>query len=467
MGAFDGDEGMVGLVALDARAGRFATFLPGQLYGGTGEPLLAAVTTAILGTNVFALRLPMLLLNLAGAWCVFDIARHLPGVERRAAAWTAGLYLVMPAMLGWLSWRAFGFYELTLACSLAVLALAVRIAQGAAAWSWLALGLAAGIGWWQSPQSVFVMAPAIVWLLLRTRSARGLGGAAIGFVMGAAPWLAFVARNGLDPLRTSSGPSAESGPADVLANLLTEGLPMLAGARVGWTYAWLGGPLGVAVTVGALVAAVLALRASFPRSWADPRVPIVSGIAAYPALLALQPGAAVTGTGRYLAFCWPLLALLVGPWSARLLSRPALATAVAAAIGAWSVAGVVALGDDAHPFMLDGSGRAPTSVAAAIDAVDELGSPGAIADYWNAMRMRFETGDQLRTASFNVFRHPDVQAEVLAMSEVAWVVTSGSVTEQRVLCGLRAASVPVRSVSRPPFVAVAVPNGVAIPADPC
>src|SRR5262249_3957914 len=110
---------------------------------------------------------------------------------------------VFPPAFVWISTKERGFYEVALLLVLAVLLFAVRLDQATRAQRRLprldlvALGFFAGLAVWTTPQSIYVLAPIGLWLALRLREHwRQAGWVVLAGIVGASPWLAWVAGHG-------------------------------------------------------------------------------------------------------------------------------------------------------------------------------------------------------------------------------------------------------------------------------
>ena len=204
-----------GLMAREILHGHFSAFYWGQSYGGV-EPYVVAAMFALFGQSNFTLGLTPIVLDAIAAVLVWRIGRRLFGSKVGMGA--ALLFWIWPEVYIFDSTLEYGFRFVTLVCGLAVMLIAIRIAQRrepvrlprsfssptveAPSQSavvrhldWLALGLFAGIGWWSSPEVVYYLVPSVVflgWRLLKRRIELRPGFlvlAVVGAVVGALPWL--------------------------------------------------------------------------------------------------------------------------------------------------------------------------------------------------------------------------------------------------------------------------------------
>ena len=209
------DTAVPALMARQILHGHFFAFYWGQSYGGA-EPYVVAAMFALFGQSSFTLGLTPVVLDLVAAILVWRIGRRLFGSTVGVGAGL--LFWVWPEVYLFESTVEWGFRYVALVSGLAVMLLAIRIAQrgesaahleSGSLWGvqgtsnsaavrrldWLALGLFAGVGWWATPEVVYYLVPAGIflgWRLLRRRVELRPGLLALtvaGAVVGAFPWL--------------------------------------------------------------------------------------------------------------------------------------------------------------------------------------------------------------------------------------------------------------------------------------
>lgn len=417
LGAADSDEAVVGLMARDILHGRdLPTFFPGQAYGGTLEAYVAAVTLAAT-PSVIGLKLVPVGLAALSAVLVWRVGLRTTG--RPQAAMAAGVFWVFPAAFLWWSTRIHGFYWSGTVLGLSILLLALRLVDSssdprAPRRDWALLGLAAGLGWWQTPEIVFFAAPAGLWLLVRApRSLRGLPWAVLPALLGAAPWLAHNVGSGFPSLRPL--PDARGGYLDHIGALATRGLPLALGLRAPATEAWLNRPVGVALTliaVGWLLAVRLARRDR-------PIGLLLLGAALFPLIYGLLPSGCYIAEGRYLVPIAPYLALLL---TAALRRRVSVAL-VAVALVVTTAATLPRLQPVTQ--QIESSRYVPADAAPLLAALHARGIDLIFADYWIAYRVGFESGQRVLAAPLVSERRPDDTARVRA-GPASWVFVDGS-----------------------------------------
>jgi 4-amino-4-deoxy-L-arabinose transferase-like glycosyltransferase len=341
------------LMARGILHGHFSAFYWGQNYGGV-EPYAAAAMFVLFGQSNFTLGLTPVVLDAIAAVLVWRIGRRLFGA--RVGVGAALLFWIWPEVYIFDSTQEYGFRFITLVCGLAVMLIAIRIAQRSEPvrlprsnssatveapnqsavvrhLDWLALGLFAGIGWWSSPEVAYYLVPAVAflgWRLLKRRiefRPGFLSLAVLGAVVGALPWLWANARSHLGSLRHVSG-QPHGSYLSHLSIFFTHVVPIVVGLRLtadhdnvrqvfvpgsggflvgtsGPTWATLVGEIAyTAVLVGVLVWIVVLIR----RKQA---LVLVGAALAFPFLYAYSPLSYSWQDGRYGLFLAPILSLLV------------------------------------------------------------------------------------------------------------------------------------------------------------
>jgi hypothetical protein len=316
---------------------------------------------------------------------------------------------------------------------------------------------------------VFAAVPFGAWLLLvllgrpeGRRSLANLWLAAVSFAVGAAPWLAFNLRHGLVSLKADAA-VAQGSYLDHLRTFATEGLPMALGARVIYEQRWL--PLGVGIYVAVLVALVAGAAHGRPRHLADPRSAVLAAVVGFPFLLAAFPNSWFVGEGRYLVFVGPFVAVVLGWLATR---RPVAAVVAVAGLGVLGAVGLAAVRPGSTSPFTQGGVPVPVEVAPAVDALAALGDPPVWADYWVAMRLRYQSDDRVLAASTGVFRDRAAQEAVAAAPRSVWVLVAGGNDEAPLVCTLERRGTPYQRVVAGPYVVI-VPDRPITPGDvaPC
>lgn len=323
------DEAVAGLMARAILAGHFATFYWGQQYGGAESYLVAAVLWLVHGSPM-GIGATAGLLSAVAAALVGLVVADATGA-RWLGAVAGALTWVWPYAVVWNSLRESGFREACIVCGLLVVYAALRISQGRGGiLTGLLLGLAAGVGWWASPEIAYFAVPVVV-LLLASWDRLCAGGlrwsgpwnprpalaAAGGAVAGALPWLYTNIHTGFASLSTASLPTYEGiGYGGRLSIFFRYMLPEQLGVRTVPGGAWVGGAVVGPVLyglVGAVVLAALARAALVARRGraVAPLVAAGGGVLAFPFLYALVPTSGYWADGRYGIELPALLVLLL------------------------------------------------------------------------------------------------------------------------------------------------------------
>jgi hypothetical protein len=327
--ALDSDEAVAGMIAEAILHGHNSTFFWGSIYGGTAEQYVVAALFALFGASALVLNATAALLAAVAAVLTWRVARRL--VRAPWVAAMAGL-LTWVGPEAWLSYSTTeeGFRRVTMIAGLACVLYALRILDGKRRPAeFVGLGLAAGIGWWSSPELAYFFVPtagllvaAVVGRGADTEAARrwvGRAGLVVGsFVVAAAPWFYDNLRSGFASLQRSRFPSRPSSYGSRLGSFFEHtlridtnlsvrysGAPPLGGQGTPtWEHALL--ILLVGSGLAALVGAVLLCLASWGRAAA-----IAAGVLAYPFVYAENPATWFWQDARYGCYLVPLLALLL------------------------------------------------------------------------------------------------------------------------------------------------------------
>ncbi|HEY3123712.1 MAG TPA: glycosyltransferase family 39 protein, partial [Thermoanaerobaculia bacterium] len=225
--AADADSLNMALRALAIRGGDLVVFFSGYQIGAF-EAYLHAAAFAFLGPSRETVSLAPLVAGCLVLVVFFQFLRELFSTEVAFLA-LPFMALPSPAYLAW-TYMPNSYPETVLFC-VTTLWLAARAARrGGGEWAGFAIGVSAGLGWWNSALTLSCTLPALAWLLLFRRervSRRRLAlGVLAGFAVGAAPWILFNLRYGMPTLRQNFAAAPAS--ASVLATarrLLTKTVP--------------------------------------------------------------------------------------------------------------------------------------------------------------------------------------------------------------------------------------------------
>lgn len=277
----DADSLLAPLRALEILDGDFRVFYSSVRIGAL-ESYLHAAAFELLEVSRPVTALAPILVGAGSLLVFFLLARELLGKE---PAFFALLFFALPssAFVTW-TYMPNGYPETIFLC-LATLYFAVRLARVGSLWSAAALGLASGLGLWNSLQTLTCTIPALLWLaatrrdLLRRRWLFLSGFAA--FLAGAAPWILYNLRHPLASFRENFAVQSAGGVREVFANLVNFGayeLPALLLNRnpaMSPAFESVENVLGPVVAVFYLAAALLLVRLTLVRiPKGGPQLPI-------------------------------------------------------------------------------------------------------------------------------------------------------------------------------------------------
>ncbi|HXY28731.1 MAG TPA: glycosyltransferase family 39 protein [Acidimicrobiales bacterium] len=393
--------------------GHFITFFWGQQYGGT-ESYVVAALFELFGRSPVVLKLAPTVMAAVAAVLVWRIACHL--VASRSLAVLAGVLVwVAPASSVASSTMELGFRGVTLAAGLGCLLASLRVLDGSTRWrDFVALGLLAGVAWWSSPESVYILLPAV--LVLVGAAVQGfpraalcwalrLGATVVSAAVGALPWLWANVNSGFASLRPDSfggtGSVSNPGYAGRLALFLRFTVPMQLDLRVPWWGRWvIGGPRasvsgqGALLALCVLVSLVLATCVVLCALRGGRCLALLVALAAFPFLYASNPGTWFWQDGRYAIYLGPLLALLLTTGLGELGIRVSALSGRVAPIGSVTEAGPARVVELPLGLALAGGSAALTAAAFAgpmaatgplggLVEVEPVVAPDTPADDWD------------------------------------------------------------------------------------
>lgn len=447
IGRLDADEAVVALMGARIHRGSHPLFFWGQYYGGTLEVALVSLAQLVRRGPIAVKVVPLSLSAIAGALTAWA-AR--PLLDTRRAVFAGALVFAWPGTV-WLATKERGFYWMTLVLVVAVLGLALRIAgeardtndartadgadgaDGARAAdtvhtvhrsSAFVLGIVAGLAWYESAQSAFVLVPVLAWLVVATAPPRRsiVRPLATGGVIGAAPWLWGIVRHGTD-LFQQPGPSSSY--FERLRGFVAATAPRAAGLRGTYYGGALLGPLGAVALVAAVVALAVAvvrvLRAGPQHPWSA----LAWTAVAMPFLAAIPKATAVTFEPRYALLLVPFAAIAV---AALARNRTVAAIIVAVAIGFGAANAHYVRGESREfPRALD---LTPPDTKALRGLLTVIGATRLYADYWVAYPVTEASHEQIVASPLDAPRSAYHQAIVKAARPRLWVLFAGSRRDQ-------------------------------------
>jgi hypothetical protein len=290
---FNADEAIVGLMARHILSGEWPTFFYGQAYLGSTDAFLAAAGFAVFGPQVDVIRAVQVLLYGATVGTTVVLAgRAGLGPWGQAAA---GLLMAVPVVNTTLyTTVSIGGYGEALLLGNLILLLTLTLARGRPRLWWCgAWGVLAGVAFWTFGLTLVYSAPAILYLATRWKDAstrvwiaRG-GTLAAGFLLGAAPMVAWAGTHGPSTLMRELLGSAIAGasPATLgeavwvhLRNFIFFGPSVILGARPPWAITPLAWPLLPLALVFWVVSLYLWFRRRHPSIAAEPLGELLAGV---------------------------------------------------------------------------------------------------------------------------------------------------------------------------------------------
>jgi len=363
------------------------------------------------------LRVVPIALYALAALLVWRVGRRTVGDS--AARLAAILFWIWPGYFVWKSTRAHGYYGVLVVLGLLVLLLALRLHEQWSRPELLALGAAAGLGLWASPQIVLVAAPALIWLFWRRLQHLGdVWLVAAGGLLGAAPWLAWNFQHHWGSLHLDPGAGTATSYLYRLRGFFGNTLPIALGLQTPLSLHWLLGPLA-----GRLL--LLVALAGFVWLLARRRgqVELLAWVALpYPFLYALSPFAWYVREPRYLVLLAPVCALLL----ARLVSSPPVTVAALAAALALSVVGLRTMQASERFRALAPNTRVPLDIAPLLRTLERQHISRAYANYWVAYRVTFLSGEKIIATAQGADRYLPYRRDVCASPRSAQIFVDGA-----------------------------------------
>lgn len=430
LGRVDGDEAIVGLMAIAFGRGHPTAMFWGQGYGGTIEPGLTRIAFLATGPSAWALKLVPIVLAAVSAVLLWRIALRI--LNARAAAFAGALILVYPPFSVWWSTKARGIYWAAFVLVLVALLYAMRFVEEFRRRDIVAFGLVVGLAWWTNPQTIFVLVPLGVWLVIRSRLHwRELWPALPATIVGALPWLWWNTQNSWRSLNMQDR-LAHSTYLGRLELLITKALPEALGFMAPYSHQWLFGPVGLIAyftMLTALAGLVVALLRHRDRRHRF--APVLAITLAFPWLYAIPKQTEYIGEPRFLQLLIPPLVVLL---CARLTSvRWQYATLAVAAVLAVST--LTTMATNANPEALKEAH--PPDISRVTSTLKSRHIRAFYASYWTAYPISFDSGGSIAADSLTLVRDRGAAYTVAQTSPSTYVVRRGSREEAALELHLR------------------------------
>jgi hypothetical protein len=454
--SINSDEAVVGLMADQILRGHFYTFYWGQPYGGA-EPYVVAVAFALFGSTATVLVAVPAFLSGVAALLTWRVLLRLV-TDPRIAALAAAMVWVAPEATLRTTTEESAFRGVTMIAGLTVLLLALRVLDGRRRYAeMVGVGVAAGVGWWSSPEIGYFLVPAALVLLgavLPQRCIRfwipRLAALVAAGVVGALPWIWTNANSRLASLSTPFDTAERLTFRGRLRIFFHEAGPIALGLKLrnsGETvFGTPGSPdwsraLMVLLVIGAVVLVVGALVVAISSRGRGTAIAVA--VVAFPFVYAASPATWWWEDGRYVVYLGPLLAMLlavaldaVPSLLGRVVGFPgqrgnrsqirAIGPGVMAAVVVGSaVLATVAMGRLEHPAprgSTAGWGAPDAGQLASIKELEDDGINHGYADYWVAYNLDFLSNGRLAftPAGFKM-RSSAIQTRAEKGKGQAWV----------------------------------------------
>jgi hypothetical protein len=263
---FNSDEAIVGLMARHILAGERPIFFYGQAYMGSLDAFLVAGMFAILGQQVWVIRLVQILLYLLTIITTVRIGEVVFSSVK--VGLLAGLFLAIPTVNGTLYTTAsLGGYGEALLIGNLLLLISFEISNAAihqdkrALLKFFLWGVIAGLGFWAFGFTLVYSIPCgvyIFWSIFLQNKEGSLKNKALqvglillGGILGSSPWWVAAFLQGPDALLQEllgSAIAVNQQPFGIqivqhILNLVVLGLPVIFGLRPPWQVRWLALPL--------------------------------------------------------------------------------------------------------------------------------------------------------------------------------------------------------------------------------
>lgn len=411
------DEAYTGLQAAEVLRGQFRIVIPSLTYTAPFDSYLLAPFTAVLGQNIYVLKLYPSVAWALTAVMVVAIVRRL--ATDRAAVIAGSMIWLAPGSLAVIATRGYQSYAsgmaLVVGAVFAVLLLDEQENRGAAphamAWRSALVGAVAGFAFYLHPMYGAVLVPLIVvpcWSF-RTRVREWWLPAIAGAVVVNVPFLAWNAANGWPSLAQPA--AATDGPIDRFARYFTELVPRAYGLRGQAGDDIFGPVLSVVVLFGVFAMVAFGAVVLWRRSRAS-SLPILVPLAAGWVLMAGLTNTAFVIDGRYAIITFAFVVMALASGVDRLLPRVR---------GMATLAIVVWVAVFSLPLLVNDTGthsaEPNAGFAGAVDLLEANGVDRVLGYYWWVLPVEFLSDQHIRSATAGnpaVVLLPDTQRLVEA-----------------------------------------------------
>lgn len=411
------DEAVVYLMSRHIARGEIIPFYWGQFYGGTLLQIAAGLVMAMVGPSIAALAIVSALFWAGAAVVLRAIVKSSAGV---IAGDLAGVLFWFPgAVILGTSVADPGFYGSTLLLGLLTIWWALRRASLRPWWSWLVLGIFAGLSVWTSPVAIAFAAPAVIYAAYRDRRWRLWLIFVAASIVAASAWIVGTIAGHLSSIKPLGGASLHP---ESLASIFTT---MFASAfPLGHTE--LGGFVIALATVAAI--ALLVARGVRRRD----SVLLLMGSATVLVVAVLVGGSGVrlaADSVRYSGYLIPGIATIVAVVALRVRWLPVVVGALAVAV----TIGVV--GHDNHGFAMRSGPAFDHELVTVGQYLEQHGIHAAYGSYWAAYSLSAVTDERVTVASLAPRRYAPYERDAAAAAAPEGIVVFAGGPNDAVLTG--------------------------------
>lgn len=387
MGTPDSDEAVWGLMARHVLHGEFTTFVWGSPYGGTQEVLLTAPLLWVFGTSLLAIRIAPIVISALAALIVWRVGRRTIGEFRGAVAGL--LFWIWPPFTLFESMHAYGFYASNIFYCALILLLGLRAVERADPLRVGVLGLCLGLAFWETVQTVTVALPVLAWTIWKAPAIlRRFWVLAVGFMLGALPWLVWNAMHSWHSL-TGHGRAGPSTYTHALRLLISPLLPMMLGLRAPRTAQLIAPHM---LTMAIFATLLIAFCVGAVRTRRENASLLYVCALGFPFVWATASRVdALTSEPRFLIVVSPVIAILF----AQLASDRYRAAVLLLVAGAVTVVTLQRIDGWYKASRPSDPPLAPRDLGPLIGTLDRLGLTHVYADYWIAYRLDFDTRERI------------------------------------------------------------------------
>lgn len=412
----DSDTSIVYLMSRHVAAGEFSSFFWGQSYGGTALQTVAGAVMAVVGPSVFVLSVVSALFWAGAAVILRAIAARSLGAVGGALAglvfWFPGVEILSTSVADP------GFYGPSLVFGLGSILVALHRMRSRPWWSWIVLGLLAGLSLWTSPLAIAFAAPAVLAAAIADRRVtRWLAGVAAA-VVASSPWLieTIVSRlSSVKPLGGAGSFHPESA-VTLFVSMFPAAFPLGAHPIAGVIYG--------AVLLGSIVLLVVAgVRGrDLPL--------LLMGAASVVLVVVLVVGTGVRlapDSVRYSGFLMPAVAFAIAWLVTRLRGRTRLW--VASAVALVMVAMTVVTVSRDQGFTPAEDGPFDPQVVEIAELLEERGVDAGYGAYWVAYSATAASDERVTLAALAPRRYAPYEHAAEGASPAVFVVFTGQASE--------------------------------------